>query len=65
MVWNCEEPASMPTSNEYEFYAQECLRWADQADNEADRQAFLEMAKVWTQLALHGNEGEPISEAAE
>ena len=46
----------MPTSREYQFFAQECVRWADQADDEADRQAFLEMAKVWTQLALHGNE---------
>ena len=65
MVWNVGRPASMPTSNEYQSYAQECVRWADQTDDEADRQAFLEMAKVWTQLALHWNEAEPISEAAE
>jgi hypothetical protein len=55
----------MPTSNEYQSYAQECVRWADQTDDEADRRAFLEMAKVWTQLALNWNEAEPISEAAE
>ena len=51
----------MPSSSEYQIYAHECLRWADNADNDEDRRAFLEMAKVWTQLALHGDEAEPIS----
>ena len=54
----------MPSSSEYQVYAHECLRWADKAGNDEDRRAF-EMAKVWTQLALHGDEAEPISEAAE
>ena len=55
----------MPSSSEYQVYAHECLRWAEKAGNDEDRRAFLEMAKAWTQLALHGNEAEPISEAAE
>jgi hypothetical protein len=38
---------------EYRSYAAECLRWAADAGDEEDRQAFLEMAKMWTQLALH------------
>jgi hypothetical protein len=33
-------------------------RWAAETDNEEDRQAFLEMAKVWTPLAMHGPDGE-------
>jgi hypothetical protein len=42
----------MPSSTDYQLYAQQCLRWADEAENEEHRQAFLEMAKVWTQLTL-------------
>jgi hypothetical protein len=34
------------------------LRWADETDNEEHRHAFLEMAKVWTQLAMHGHEAQ-------
>jgi hypothetical protein len=47
----------MTTPAEYQSYAQECLRWAAEADNEKDRQALLELAKVWTQLALHAPKG--------
>jgi hypothetical protein len=42
----------MPTSEEYRSYADHCLRWADETDSDEHRQAFLEMAKEWTQLAL-------------
>jgi hypothetical protein len=55
----------MPTSNEYRSFAEQCLHWADETDNEEYRHAFLEMAKLWTQLAMHGNEALQISEAAE
>jgi hypothetical protein len=55
----------MTVADEYRSYAQECLRWADETDNEEHRSAFLEMAKVWTHFALHGNGPQPISEAAE
>jgi hypothetical protein len=46
----------MAAADEYRDYAQECLRWADETDNQEHRQAFLEMAKIWTQLAMHRNE---------
>jgi hypothetical protein len=36
---------SMPSSSEYQFYAEERFRPADEVDNEEHRQAFLEMAK--------------------
>ena len=55
----------MPTSSEYRSFAEQCLRWADETDSEEHRLAFLEMAKLWTQLATHGNEAQQISEAAE
>jgi hypothetical protein len=29
------------------------LRWAHESISEAEREKFLEMAKVWTQLAIH------------
>jgi hypothetical protein len=32
--------------------ARECRRWAEQTNSEAERKAFLEMARTWTQLAL-------------
>ena len=44
----------MTTRAEYQSYAQECLRWAAETDNEETRQAFFEMAKMWTHFALHG-----------
>jgi hypothetical protein len=55
----------MPTSNEYRSFAEQCLHWADETESEERRLAFLEMAKLWTQLALHGNAAQQISGAAE
>ena len=34
----------MTTASQYRFYAEECLRWAEETDNEEHRQAFLDMA---------------------
>ena len=51
-------------SDEYQLYARECLRWAAETDDEEHRQAFLQMAKVWTQLAVHGHKVEAPSVAA-
>jgi hypothetical protein len=39
-------------ADEYLSYARECRRWALETSDEAAREAFLEMAKVWTQLGL-------------
>jgi hypothetical protein len=42
----------MASAEDYHFYAQECLRWADETANAEDRETLLEMATVWTQLEL-------------
>jgi hypothetical protein len=39
-------------SDLYWANARECIRWADEAKIEADRQTLIEMAKVWTLLTL-------------
>ena len=57
-MWNLGAASMTPSVDDYRSYAQECLRWADESDNEEHRQAFFEMAKVRTQLALHGNEAQ-------
>jgi hypothetical protein len=51
-MWNLGA-ASMTTSTEYKSYAEECLRWAEETDNDEHRQAFLDMAVVWMKLAAH------------
>jgi len=42
----------MGNHEEYLKFAQECTRWAAECDNEEDRQAFLQLAKDWTQAAF-------------
>jgi Ethanolamine ammonia lyase large subunit (EutB) len=42
----------MPSAKDYRHYAQQCLRYADETENDEDREIFLEMATVWTQLEL-------------
>jgi hypothetical protein len=42
----------MYTEREYRKYAQECARWAVEAENDEDREALLEAAKVLTYIAL-------------
>jgi hypothetical protein len=37
---------------DYQQYAEECLRWADEADSEQHRELFLSMARAWTQADL-------------
>ena len=41
----------MPTAEECRQYAQECLRWADDARTNKKRDACLEGARSWTQAA--------------
>jgi hypothetical protein len=43
----------MTTADEFTEYAKECLRWADEAATEDERQSFLDMARDWTLAALH------------
>jgi hypothetical protein len=42
----------------YRQFAEECLLWAEETDNEEHRQAFLDMAVAWIKLAAHGPNGE-------
>jgi hypothetical protein len=52
-VVNCATRGiSMTSQNEYRLYARECARWAAQTKNQKDREAFLDMAKAWTHIAL-------------
>jgi hypothetical protein len=37
---------------DYQQFAEECLRWADEADSEQRRELFLGMARAWTQADL-------------
>jgi hypothetical protein len=43
----------MTTADEFSEYAKECLRWADEATTDDERQSFLDMARDWTLAALH------------
>ena len=42
----------MTTAEEYRQYANECLRFADEAKTDDQRQAFLDMARDWTLAAM-------------
>lgn len=42
----------MTTVEEYLQFARECTRWASECDNETDQQAFLQLAKDWTEAAM-------------
>lgn len=53
------ETCIMRAAHEYLQYAQECTRWAAEAKNEQDRQAFLDMAKAWTAAALLQTRSKP------
>jgi hypothetical protein len=41
----------MLSKSDYLANARECIRWAEEAKSEANREALIEMAKVWTLLA--------------
>jgi hypothetical protein len=42
----------MTTADEYRQYANECLRFADEAETDDLRQSFLDMARDWTLAAM-------------
>lgn len=42
----------MTTPAEFREYARECLAWAAEATDEAERQTLVETAKFWTHAAL-------------
>jgi hypothetical protein len=43
---------AMTTAKEYREFAKECLKWADEAEADNDRNSFLEMARDWTLAAM-------------
>ena len=57
----------MTTADEYREYAIECLRWAEEAETNEQRQSFLDMARDWTLAALRvaqfGSNGSPSLES--
>jgi hypothetical protein len=40
------------SEKEYRAYANECLGWAKTARTERERDAFLQMARTWTEAAM-------------
>jgi hypothetical protein len=46
----------MTTADEYEGFAKECLDSARGAKTDAERKAFLDMARAWTLAAAKVNE---------
>jgi hypothetical protein len=47
----------MTTANDYQRFADECLAWAREAETDAKRKAFLDMAKAWMLAAAKVNGG--------
>lgn len=43
---------SVTDAKEYRDFAEECLKWAEEAKDDAQREAFLEMANSWVQAAI-------------
>jgi hypothetical protein len=43
--------ATMTTAAEYRKFAEECLRWADNAKTAEEKKTFLDMAEIWVKAA--------------
>ena len=41
----------MTDAKEYRDFAEECLKWAQETKDDAQREVFLEMANSWVQAA--------------
>ena len=41
----------MSTPDDYRVMAEECFRWARQAQTEDKRQAYLDVARTWLEVA--------------
>jgi hypothetical protein len=55
----------MPTIDECRRKAEECLRWADEAANDEQRETLLEIARLWTQMELSSAEPNGVNGAAQ
>jgi hypothetical protein len=43
----------MSKADQFRQYADEAISWAFQSKTEKERQAYIELARTWTQAALH------------
>ena len=43
----------MTKGDQFRQYAEEAMRWAFQSKTEKEKQAYIELARTWTQAALH------------
>jgi hypothetical protein len=48
----------MKVASEYLAYAEECMEWAKTARSEQQRDALLEMARIWHEAAHHADGSE-------
>ena len=54
----------MTAPDEYQRYANECIAWARKAQTDAERKAFLDMARAWTKAYAKAT-GEPLPDILE
>jgi hypothetical protein len=54
----------MPTVDDCKRNAEQCLRWADEAANNEQRDTLLEIAALWTQMELSSADPNKVDEAA-
>ncbi|HUI15720.1 MAG TPA: hypothetical protein VL048_19860 [Xanthobacteraceae bacterium] len=51
----------MTSPDEFRQYAEECLRWARQAQDEDTQKRFLELANAWTLAAAQLDGVAPVA----
>lgn len=51
----------MTSPDEFRHYAEECLRWAREAQDEDLQKQFLDLASAWTLAATRMDGGAPIA----
>lgn len=51
----------MTTPDEFRQFADECMKAARDAKNEAERKAFLDMARAWTKVAARSTHDAPLA----
>jgi hypothetical protein len=44
----------MSKTDQFQQYAEEAMRWACRAKTEKEKQAYIDLARTWTQAALQG-----------
>ena len=59
----------MSKADQFRQYAEEAMRWARQAKTEKEKQAYIDLARTWTQAAVQSEyifgvaEGPPVPSA--